>query len=549
MRRSLLLVIGLALAAAPPAAAGTFAKAPLAPELGLDALTRGVARERVGRDVFADPWATVTISNVDVYDRFPYVESRTFVLVSDPKWNRLVFGEPGRSLAAFAGAGSAFGALSQPHGMAVDERGRVYVADTGNDRVLVFQARTEFDELTLVPLHAIGGLSGPYGVAYSDGGTPYVAGDDWLYVADTGRNRVVAFSLQDAGARRVSEIGDLGSGVGRFAGPMAVATGRGEGGNSADVYVADAHNRRIVRLRNEGGSLQWSGDAPADADVVTSLDTDEWGNLYAAAPQQGVVRKFNPALEPVAELRGAVARPRNFHVPFSNISDHRDGTLRRVGEPGALSIDEWSDASGVERWTLGAGIDGLGVVGGDAPSARFTLTDRAAVTIEITDPADGRVLSRRSLGALGAGVRDVRILPEDLAGLTGPSDLKLRVSATSSYASGATEVAEAGFRATGAGAVLLPTRPMLLGNWPNPAQTSTRISFVLPRTVEGAVSLAVYDAGGRRVRALGSAFGAGLNEVTWDGTDASGRPVRSGVYFYRLDAGGERFTRSMVFAR
>ena len=91
----------------------------------LDALTRGVARAQLGRDVFSDPWAAVTIGNVDLYSTFPYVESRTFEIVSDPRWNRLVYGEAGRSLRAYDGAGQPLGALKQPRGLAVDERNRL----------------------------------------------------------------------------------------------------------------------------------------------------------------------------------------------------------------------------------------------------------------------------------------------------------------------------------------------------------------------------------------------------------------------------------------
>jgi len=36
---------------------------------------------------------------------------------------------------------------------------------------------------------------------------------------------------------------------------------------------------------------------------VTSLDTDQWGNLYAAAPNRSVVRKFAPDLTPLADLK------------------------------------------------------------------------------------------------------------------------------------------------------------------------------------------------------------------------------------------------------
>jgi len=544
-----LLLIVLAVATAAPVRAGTFAPKPIAPEYGVNTFNREVSRSRVGRDLFSTPYATVTISNVDVYDRFPYVESRHFQVVSDPHWNRLVFGELGQDLQAFDGAGSSVGRLSEPRGLAVDEQDRVYVADAGNNRVLVLQATTEFDQMKLVPLYSIDGLSGPYDVAYSDGGTPFSPGDDYVFVAETGRNRVDAFSVDAHGARKTSMLGELGSGRGRFGGPMAITVGRATGANTADVYVADAHNGRIVHLRQTQGRLEWVSDAKVAADVVTSLDTDQWGNVYAAAPQQGVVRKFNPSLEPLADLRGDLAQPRAVHIPFFNIHDHRDGSVTRVGQPNALSIDRWSDAGGVRLWGLGVGIDGLAVAGGDSPAAHFTLTDPASVTIEIVDAADGHSLTARSLGAMTAGAHDVALSSDDLRWITGPSDLLLRVSARSGYANVPSEVAQAAFHATGSGNVALPTQALLLGNWPNPSRSSTRITFVLPAGVADRTSLSVYDASGRRLRTYSGSFSPGLNQVVWDGASEDGHAVPPGLYFYRLNVGKASYTRRMAVVR
>ncbi|HKQ59157.1 MAG TPA: hypothetical protein VJY35_14950 [Candidatus Eisenbacteria bacterium] len=530
------------------ARAETFEKTPLAPEAGLDVLTRSVTREQVGRDLFANPWATVTIANVDLYDRFPYVESRQFQVVSDPKWNRLVYGERGSDALAYDGAGTPLGRLSDPRGMAVDERNRVYVADAGNDRVVVLQATTELAVITLTPLYAIENLGGPYDVAYSDGGTPFHDGDDVLYVAETGRNRVSALALTDRGARPLASIGGLGGGEGRFAGPLAIATGRSEGANTRDVYVADAHNRRIVRLRHEGSRLAWVGDTRLAAGPLTSLATDQWGNLYAASPQQGVVTKFNPDLARVAELKGDLSRPRSFHVPFVNVRDHRDGRTTRAGQATAVSVDQWSERSGVALWKLGVELSDLGVQGGDMPVAHFTLTDRAAVTLRISD-ANGRTLSNRAIGTLAAGLHTVPILPEDLRGAARGRDLLLRVSAVSSYADGPSDVAQARFQVNSDGAIALPSRPVLLGNSPNPMSVTTSIAFVLPDLDGRRVSLGVFDASGRRLRTLARAFTPGLNEVVWDGTDDQGRAVHAGVYFYRLEVGTMRETGRIALVR
>jgi hypothetical protein len=538
VRRRILLMIGLVGALAVPAGAATFAPAPLAPDLGIDALTRRVTRDQLGKNLFGDPWAAVTLSHVDVYDRFPYVESRHFVVVSDPAWNRLVYGETGKSLAAFDGAGTTTGPLSSPRGLAVDDQDRVYVADAGHGRVLVLQASTEFGKLTLTPVYAIDGLSDPSGVAWSDGGTPFQNGDDALFVAETGKNRVAAYALADRSARLMSTLGSLGSAEGQFAGPLSIAVGREAGASTGDVYVGDAHNRRLVRLGWSGGRLAWRGAAPSGADVVPSLATDEWGNVYAAAPQQGVVLKFNAALESLAELRDGVVRPRALTVPFFTVRDHRDGRVVRTGQPEALVLEPWGDDSGLKRWDLGVSVEGLTVAGADAPLASFTLTDRARVSLELVEKSSGRVLARREAGTFDAGHVSVPLTAADLASAPRTAELALKVTATPAYATGSSPGSASTSLTANGGGLVPPATAMLLPAWPNPARLGTRFRFALPASAGGRATLHVLDAGGRRVRSFQGPFATGVNEVAWDGLDGAGHAMHSGLYFYELDVPG-----------
>jgi hypothetical protein len=125
----------------------------------------------------------------------------------------------------------------------------------------------------------------------------------------------------------------------------------------------------------------------------------------------------------------------------------------------------------------------------------------------------------------------------------------VRVAAVSSYAQGGSASAQAAIGTGLGGAVTLPSRPMLLGNSPNPAVSFTRIAFALPNGMGDGVALRVYDAGGRLMRTFAGGFSPGANEVLWDGTDASGARAPAGVYFYRLDAGVDRLTQKLVFVR
>jgi hypothetical protein len=85
-------------------------------------------------------------------------------------------------------------------------------------------------------------------------------------------------------------------------------------------------------------------------------------------------------------------------------------------------------------------------------------------------------------------------------------------------------------------------------NAPNPFNPATTIAFELERAAR--VTLDVFDVAGRRVRALTDRdLPAGSHAAAWDGRDASGRAVASGVYFYRMRAGGRSETRRMVLVK
>jgi len=94
-----------------------------------------------------------------------------------------------------------------------------------------------------------------------------------------------------------------------------------------------------------------------------------------------------------------------------------------------------------------------------------------------------------------------------------------------------------------------PVTAALEGNFPNPFNPVTLISFSLPE--RATVSLRVYDASGRLVRSLfESEFKtAGRHTVPWDGRDDRGKRAASGVYFYRLEVGGRSETKRMVLLK
>ena len=88
----------------------------------------------------------------------------------------------------------------------------------------------------------------------------------------------------------------------------------------------------------------------------------------------------------------------------------------------------------------------------------------------------------------------------------------------------------------------------LSDNYPNPFNPSTQIRYEIPEA--GEVSLVVYNVLGQEVRRLVQGQqSAGVYRVMWDGKDALGRPVSSGVYLYRLTSGTFSEARRMLLLK
>jgi hypothetical protein len=97
-------------------------------------------------------------------------------------------------------------------------------------------------------------------------------------------------------------------------------------------------------------------------------------------------------------------------------------------------------------------------------------------------------------------------------------------------------------------AAVVPMRLELHQNAPNPFNPTTTIAFDLPAS--GEAHLDIYDVAGHRVRSLVSGhLDAGAHRVVWDGRDARGLRVSSGIYFSRLQAGELARVRKMVLAQ
>jgi hypothetical protein len=100
----------------------------------------------------------------------------------------------------------------------------------------------------------------------------------------------------------------------------------------------------------------------------------------------------------------------------------------------------------------------------------------------------------------------------------------------------------------GDGHTAVPKQFLLYDNFPNPFNPVTTIQYDLSKNTY--VKLVVYDLLGKEVKTLADGFeSAGFKVAEWNARDNFGKPVRSGIYFYRIHAGAFSETRKMVLLK
>ena len=101
--------------------------------------------------------------------------------------------------------------------------------------------------------------------------------------------------------------------------------------------------------------------------------------------------------------------------------------------------------------------------------------------------------------------------------------------------------------------LLVPKETVLLANYPNPFNPETWIPYQLSEAAE--VTITIHSSDGKLVRTLelgqvpAGVYSDKDRAAYWDGRNAQGEPVASGVYFYTLTAGDFSATRKMVIRK
>ncbi|MBI4498040.1 MAG: SMP-30/gluconolactonase/LRE family protein [Chloroflexi bacterium] len=145
----------------------------------------------------------------------------------------LAANEGGRLLTAFGREGKDDGEFSYPNGLAVrDDTGDLYVADANNARILIFDA--EGTQKGRLAQRGGASLGLPRGLALDSLGR--------LYVVDTVDGKVNVYDVRQEPAKFLFSFGTPGKGDGQLNYPNGVAVDSGTG----RVYVADWGNNRVL---------------------------------------------------------------------------------------------------------------------------------------------------------------------------------------------------------------------------------------------------------------------------------------------------------------
>lgn len=231
-------------------------------------------------------------------------------------WRGLQSWKPGCLDAADHPLALGDGEFCEPWGITVGPNGNVYVADTWNHRIQVFTPSGEF----------LGkfGIFGQSGSSVSSAPSQFygprdlaVDTDGTIYVTDTGNKRIQVF---DSSFGYLRSFGGPGIIEGRMEEPVGLAIGP-----DSLIYVADTWNDRIQVFTLQGVFARewpitgWDSQSVANKPYIA---TDSAGRVYVSQPEGSRVVIFDDQGAPLAVLGGPETSL--FRLPSGIVLDNQD---------------------------------------------------------------------------------------------------------------------------------------------------------------------------------------------------------------------------------
>jgi DNA-binding beta-propeller fold protein YncE len=220
----------------------------------------------------------------------------------------VVYDADGNQLTSFGTFGAGLGEFNEPWGIAADDE-YVYVADTWNYRIQKFTHDGDF-----VSSFGIGGTMND-GAANMDNvyfGPRAVAlrGDNELIISDTGNHRL---QVTDRDGNFIEEVGSVGAQLGQFNEPVGLAVGPNDA-----IYVADTWNRRIQSLTGDLVPFfdwrvdSWKSDSLENKPYVA---VDSANQVYVTDPEGYRVLIFDAAGFYLGRFGRFGSEVNNFNIP------------------------------------------------------------------------------------------------------------------------------------------------------------------------------------------------------------------------------------------
>lgn len=198
------------------------------------------------------------------------VDQSNTVWIADTHYSRVIaYDRDGRELLRFGSPGKGEGEFIWPTNIAADEQDQSILVGEfgGNDRISRFSRTGEYRGSFGQGLPEAGGTARPQGLAIDERGV--------VWVADSANHRVARY---ERNGRFIGATGSLGGGAGQFQCPYSIALAA-----DGTAYVSDYGNNRIVKLDRGGGVIgSWGrmGREPGEIRHAWSIDIAPDGLLY-----------------------------------------------------------------------------------------------------------------------------------------------------------------------------------------------------------------------------------------------------------------------------
>lgn len=255
-----------------------------------------------GPNSFSQPWGIASDNDGLLY-------------VTDTNNERvLIFNQNGNLSGQFGSEGSENDEFEEPFGIGVnrnnDGNKRVIVADPGQSntdrKVRQFRSTGQFEgEL------GVSNLNDPRGVGIDD--------DDRIWVLDRSGSQIFRYGPNGGTNPIVFEP----SGSGQLSSPEGIALFR-DNDNDLYLFVADTGNNRVVKFRHDGDSsdgLQFIDEAGSGGggsksfNQPTGITVDKCGNLYVADRLNNRIQQLDKDLDFKSSITSGLNRPTGVAIP------------------------------------------------------------------------------------------------------------------------------------------------------------------------------------------------------------------------------------------